>query len=246
MAKTVESATLTARRDIDPSLAMFLLRPESGVPDFRPGQFVTLGLPGEIRAYSQNAVSCVVLAISGRTASLEAIDKTAWVRVPDEVEQVYMTFTHQNSLVSLRGRLSSTGVVGEMRFAVTDEAHVRPDSPTRATVTLPLRVSRAGSTDSVAAATIDISTNGLLIECDLPVHGGEILECALSLPNRAGESVVVGQVVNVAVGGFAVTFAQGRIDPDTQLALFDLVTKRRRLEWIRGATTAVGRSGRDL
>ena len=75
----------------------------------RENEIVTLGLPGEIRAYSQNAVSCVVLAISGRTASLEAIDKPAWARVPDEVEQVYLTFSHQNVLVSLRGRVGSSG-----------------------------------------------------------------------------------------------------------------------------------------
>lgn len=212
----------------------------------RENDMVTLGLPGEIRAYSQNAVNCVVLAISGRTASLEAIDKTAWVRVPDEVEQVYMTFTHQSALVSLRGRLSSTGAVGEMRFAVTDEAHVRPDSPTRATVALPLRVSRTGSTDSVDATTIDISTNGLLIECDLAVQAGELLDCALALPNRPGETLVVGQVVNVAAGGFAVTFTKGSTAPDTQLALFDLVTNRRRLEWIRGAKTSVGWAAREL
>ena len=212
----------------------------------RENDIVALGLPGEIRAYSQNAVDCVVLAISGRTASLEGIDKAAWVRVPDEVEQVYMTFTHLQALVSLRGRLSSTGVVGELRFAITDDAHVRTDRPTRAHVALPLRVSRLGSTAAVEATTIDISTNGLLIECGLTVESGELLDCALALPNRHGEALVVGQVVNVAAGGFALTFTKGSAGPDTQRALFDLVTNRRRLEWLRGANPAVGRSARDL
>lgn len=212
----------------------------------RENVIVSLGLPGEIRAYSQNAVDCVVLAISGRTASLEAIDKPAWARVPDEVEQVYLTFTHQNALVSLRGRLSCTGNVGEMRFAVTDEAHVRTELPTRAAIALPLRVSRAGLTDAVEATTIDVSTNGLLIECDLAVRAGELLDCELDLPNREGETPIVAQVVNVAAGGFAVTFTKGSTTPDTQLALFDLVTNRRRQEWLRGAKTPLGWAAREL
>ena len=210
----------------------------------RENVIVSLGLPGEIRTYSQSAVDCVVLAISGRTASLEAIDKPAWTRVPDEVEQVYMTFLYQNALVSLRGRLSCTGNVGEMRFAVTDEAHVRTEMPTRAAIALPLRVSRVGATDAVEATTIDISTNGLLIECDLDVNPGELLECSLALPNRPGDSLVIGQVVNVAAGGFAVTFTKGSTPVDTRFALFELVTAQRRAEWRRAA--AAGGSAREL
>ena len=210
----------------------------------RENDIVALGLPGEIRAYSQNAVDCVVLAVTGRTASLEAIDKAAWVRVPDEVEQVYMTFTYLNALVSLRGRLSATGKPGEMRYTVTDDVHVRPDSPTRANVALPLRLNRPGSTEVSEAKTIDISTNGLLIECDLVVDPGEVLECSLALPNRPGDSLVIGQVVNVAAGGFAVTFTKGSTPVDTRFALFELVTAQRRAEWRRAA--AAGGSAREL
>ena len=46
--------------------------------------------------------------------------------------------------------------------------------------------------------------------------------------------------MNVAAGGFAVIFTKGSTTPNTQLALFDLVTNRRRQEWLRGAKTSVG------
>lgn len=209
-------------------------------------EIVEIALPGEIRAYSQNAVDCVVLAISGRTASLEAIDKPAWVRVPDEVEQVYMTFGRRSALVSLRGRLSSSGAVGELRFAVTDGAQVRPDCPTRALVALPLTVSRLGSAESVEATTVDISTNGLLLDCDLDLAAGESLDCCLALPNRRAEAHVVARVVKVAASGIAVTFDHGSATPNLQHALFELVTAQRRLEWHRGAEVAVGWSAHDL
>lgn len=40
------NATIISRRDINPSYAIFRIRPdEGGVPDFHPGQFVMLGLP---------------------------------------------------------------------------------------------------------------------------------------------------------------------------------------------------------
>ena len=152
--------------------------------------------------------------------------------------------THLNALVSLRGRLSATGEPGEMRYTVTDDVHVRPDSPTRANVALPLRLNRPGSTEVSEAKTIDISTNGLLIECDLDVNPGELLECSLALPNRPGDSLVIGQVVNVAAGGFAVTFTKGSTPVDTRFALFELVTAQRRAEWRRAA--AAGGSAREL
>jgi hypothetical protein len=209
-------------------------------------EIVALGLPFRIRMGSPNAVDCVVLAISGRTASLEAIDKPAWARVPGEVEQVYMTFGRRSALVSLRGHLSTSGAVGEMRFAVTDGAHVRPDCPTRARVALPLTVSRLGSAESVEATTVDISTNGLLLDCDLDVAAGESLDCCLALPNRRVEAHVVARVVKIAAGGIAVTFDQGSATPDLQQALFELVTTQRRLEWHRGAEVAIGRPAHDL
>jgi ferredoxin--NADP+ reductase len=45
MAKLIETARLTWRRDLNETLALFRFELENGIPDFVPGQFVTLGLP---------------------------------------------------------------------------------------------------------------------------------------------------------------------------------------------------------
>ena len=45
MAKPILDATIVAREDFNDTLSIFRLELEGGVPDFEPGQFVTLGLP---------------------------------------------------------------------------------------------------------------------------------------------------------------------------------------------------------
>ena len=59
MARLIENATLIHRRDLEETLAIFRFELEGGIPDFQPGQFVTIGLPipaddGKVlwRAYS--------------------------------------------------------------------------------------------------------------------------------------------------------------------------------------------------
>lgn len=50
------NATLTARLDLTRGLARFRLRPDAGVPVFKPGQYLSIGLPGPsgplLRPYS--------------------------------------------------------------------------------------------------------------------------------------------------------------------------------------------------
>lgn len=45
MAKPILDATIVEREDFNDTLSIFRLELEGGVPDFQPGQFVTLGLP---------------------------------------------------------------------------------------------------------------------------------------------------------------------------------------------------------
>ena len=45
MAKPIESARIAWRRDLNDTLAIFRFELENGVPDYLPGQFITLGLP---------------------------------------------------------------------------------------------------------------------------------------------------------------------------------------------------------
>lgn len=45
MAKPILDATLTHRQDFNDTLSIYRFELEGGIPDFEPGQFVTLGLP---------------------------------------------------------------------------------------------------------------------------------------------------------------------------------------------------------
>jgi ferredoxin--NADP+ reductase len=47
MAKPIQTARLTWREDLTDTLARFRFELEGGVPDFLPGQFITLGLPDD-------------------------------------------------------------------------------------------------------------------------------------------------------------------------------------------------------
>lgn len=64
------NATLVARLDLTPSLARFRLRPDVGMPDFKPGQYCSIGLPGPtgplLRPYS-------IASAPGETGPLELL-----------------------------------------------------------------------------------------------------------------------------------------------------------------------------
>ena len=47
------NATLTYREDINPELAIFRVKPDSGVPGFMPGQYAELAFPGAVAGDSQ-------------------------------------------------------------------------------------------------------------------------------------------------------------------------------------------------
>lgn len=50
------NSTLVERIEITPDLLVLRVKPDSGVPDFKPGQYVALGLPGGAPRYSGAAV----------------------------------------------------------------------------------------------------------------------------------------------------------------------------------------------
>jgi ferredoxin--NADP+ reductase len=46
------NSTLVGRIEITPELLILQVRPDTGVPDFKPGQYVALGLPGDAPRYA--------------------------------------------------------------------------------------------------------------------------------------------------------------------------------------------------
>jgi ferredoxin--NADP+ reductase len=45
------NSTLISRIEVTPELLILRVKPDAGVPDFKPGQYVALGLPGEATRY---------------------------------------------------------------------------------------------------------------------------------------------------------------------------------------------------
>jgi hypothetical protein len=194
---------------------------------------VTFGLPSPVAGHGTG--QGVVIAISGKTVSVLALNPEVWARMTEEIIDVYMTFASERALVSLKGKLFAPDERHVMRFMVTDDAHVRADRPTRARVELPVTLTLLGTGESADGTTIDISTNGLRLATDLCTELGDRLECGITVPTGAsGVSVrLLATVVHISAGELAITFSRERTPLALRLAIFDLVT-RVRLEALRG------------
>lgn len=114
MAHPPRGATLVSRDDVTPTLAVFRLLPDDGVPAFQAGQFVTLGLPcgrdGEVhwRAYS-------VASPPSETRWLELYVRLALAPAPGH-------FTTALWALAPGARLQHRGVAGAFTIEAT-----RPD-----------------------------------------------------------------------------------------------------------------------
>ena len=192
---------------------------------------VTFGLPSPVAGHGTG--QGVVIAISGKTVSVLALSPEVWARMTEEIVDVYMTFASERSLVSLKGKLAAPDERHVMRFMVTDDAHVRPDRPTRAPVELPVTLTLPGTAETAEGTTIDISTNGLRLATDLRAELGDRLECGITVPDgTAGVSArVLATVVHISAGELAITFSRDRTPLELRLAIFALVTNVRLETW---------------
>ena len=60
-----------------------------------------------------------MIAIAGTTIALEPVDRPAVTWLPEFVDGTFLTFSHQNSLIALKGALLQRGTIGDLRFKVT-------------------------------------------------------------------------------------------------------------------------------
>lgn len=197
---------------------------------------VTFGLPSTSFPSTHQTGDCVVIAISGKTAAVAALNPESWARIPEEIEDVYMTFSCENSLVSLKGLLTAANSGDHMRFMVTDDAHVRPDRPTRANVVLPVTVRPKGSSEEFETTTIDISTNGLRLKWERDVDPGSSLELDVGMPSTDKQVVfdrIVGAVVRSNRDEVVVTYSKEKTPLAFRMAIFELVAAARLEEWRR-------------
>jgi PilZ domain len=195
---------------------------------------VVLTLPPDSGRFSRSSFECHVLAIAGRTAALEAIDRSAVLRVKSVVENVFMTFTDGSALVGLRGMLVSADPPGDFRFVVSEQEAAARARPTRVDLELPLTIRQAGSLKQAEGVTVNVSIGGLLVNTDLEAAIGDVVGITLRLDGDDGDPLpeMEATVVRAASGKVAVQFAAS-VDRAVVRRIGSLVIATRRAERTR-------------
>lgn len=168
-------------------------------------------MPEKAANLPRTPLACHVLAVAGRSVVLEAMDKLVVLRLPKAIEDSLLVFRHDNSLVALKGVVIVEDVPGDLRFVAHAREGQRRRRPTRAEVTVPVKVRVPAEEQTLETTTLNVSVGGMLIECELPVTVGERLEIELAARARADPSTVlvaVGTVQRVGQGLVAVAFDQ--------------------------------------
>jgi hypothetical protein len=152
-------------------------------------------LPPAFANLRRGCFDCRVVGIVGNTIALEPRhpEEVAWL--PEQVDDTFVTFRYERSLVGLRGRLTAKGAVGDIRFTVTDGVHTGRRRASRVKINAPITLSRRDGTAECHGITVDLSADGILAEGDLAVVRGDVVNFELSLPGsdepvRADASVV--------------------------------------------------------
>jgi hypothetical protein len=154
-------------------------------------------LPSAYTNLRRGCFECRVVAVMGDSVALEPRhpEEVAWL--PDHVDDTFVTFRHERSLVGLRGRLTANGAVGDLRFTVTDGVHTGTRSASRIKINAPITLRPAGGSEESHGITVDFSADGILSECDLDVVARDRIGFELSLPGSdepvSGDATVVRQ-----------------------------------------------------
>jgi hypothetical protein len=148
-------------------------------------QSVALSLPDgvargvDLRAY--------VIAVDGRTADLQPVDRGDSSWLPDAVAGVLMTFRHGLQTVALKGELRREAEADSLRFRVTDDVYVPRVRSSRLKLCAPAVLTplddggrRAG--EAMACQTFELGVDGLLLEPRPGLRPGRLMQVELMLP----------------------------------------------------------------
>lgn len=186
---------------------------------------VTLPEAGLLR---DGAFMCHVIAIAGTTIALEPVDRPAVTWLPDFVDGTFLTFSHGHSLIALKGALLQRGAVGDLRFKVTDRPRADRRKASRVNACLPVQL------DGREGLTVNLSADGLLVDCDVPASAGGEVDITLSLPGSDEPLLVQGTVSRVDGGRVELQLDHAAAAVHSRLATFVLehnrVTLRHRLQ----------------
>jgi PilZ domain-containing protein len=180
---------------------------------------VAITLPADA-ALRDGWFKCQVIAMSGLTAALEPIDRGELLWLPSRIEGSFMTFRHERTLVALKGTLTQSGTVSDLRFRVSDGVHMPRSRASRSRICLPIALRRKGSEQRLQGLTVDLSADGVLVECGMDAHPGEELELELALPGHDDPVEAGAMVVRGSEGLIAVRISLGSRDARTRLARF--------------------------
>jgi hypothetical protein len=175
-----------------------------------------------------DSFECHVLAVIGNTLALEPLDRAATLWLPERLEDALLTFRDDGLLVGLSGTLwQREGVVGDLRFSVTDTIQDNAHSATRVTLCAPITVRGADAETAVESLTVDVGAFGMLIESALEPTPGERVSFSLALPGT--DEPVVGDAIVTSVpedGKIELTISRRERDLRSRLARFVVAHNR--------------------
>ena len=155
---------------------------------------VELALPLGGASISRTPLDCYVLAVEGRTAALEAVDKEAALRLPGRIDNVLLAFRRGESLIALKGSVVPDSTPGDLRFVAPPHEGLRRTRSTRADVRIPIILRKATSVSRISAYSVNMSLSGLLAECDGTLGIDDAVEVGL-LPTAEHAPVLPDGVV---------------------------------------------------
>jgi hypothetical protein len=176
---------------------------------------VLVTLPANAPNLPRVPLECHVLAVAGKTVALESFDKAITLRLPDVINDVYITFRSGDALVGLKGSLLVQSTPGDLRFVCYENEGRRRARPTRADVTVPLTIRATASDVAVEGLTVNMSLGGLLAECELEIAPGEKVEIGLRPPGREASITIEGMVVGGEVKRAGQRLIAIEFDPDS-------------------------------
>jgi hypothetical protein len=180
---------------------------------------VAITLPAD-SSFRDGCFDCKVIALSGLTCALEPNEPGQLLWLPERIEGSFMTFRHDRTLVALKGTLTQSGNLSDLRFRVSDGVHLPRSRASRSRIVLPIALRRQGSRQQIQGLTVDLSADGILIESGMDVRIGEGLELALSLPGHDDPVEALAAVVRESAGLIAVRIDLGSRDARERLARF--------------------------
>jgi c-di-GMP-binding flagellar brake protein YcgR len=143
---------------------------------------------------------CCVVAVTIEEVLLHPLARVQF-ETGAHLSGMHLLFSHDGRPIALRGAVDAKGE-DDLRFRVTDHAHMPRRRAPRLDARLPVRLRPEGSEATVEATTENISATGLLCAEAEGLQAGRPAEFELELPD-AGTIAGTARVVRITTAGAA-------------------------------------------